>query len=183
TWHTPDRAGTSSKRPRLKLTLAIVVGLTPTQARARGSIRRPDRNPLPSHRATLRHVDHRDREILSRDVRLAVSIDELVLIPEPKSSRVLTPLLNRTGICRHHGPVETRRMLIRLHREPVALRLSVPFRARWERIHDAHTIPVERHTAADLFDIRGRFAEPGCRFDVGRRSLQRHCLLRRVAGP
>ena len=59
-----------------------------------GSVRRPDRNPLTSHRAAFRHVDHRDREILSRDVRLAVSIDERVLVPEPKSSRVLAPLLN-----------------------------------------------------------------------------------------
>src|SRR6188508_1525365 len=130
-----SRHVSSSKNPKSKSTkLAIVVG-APTQARASGSVGRPDRNPLPSHRAALRHVDHRDREILSRDVRLAVSIDELVLIPEPKSSRVLAALLKRTGICRHHGPVETRRMLIRLHREPVALGQSVPLRAWRERIH------------------------------------------------
>ena len=48
-----------------------------------GSVRRPDRDPLPGHRAAFRHVDHRDREILSRDVRLAASIDERVLVPEP----------------------------------------------------------------------------------------------------
>jgi len=59
-----------------------------------GSVRRPDRYPLTSHRAAFRHVDHSDREILSRDVRLAISIDELVLVPEPKSSRVLAALLN-----------------------------------------------------------------------------------------
>ena len=46
-----------------------------------GSVRRPDRNPLAGHRAALRHVDHRDREILSGDVRLAVSIDELSWSP------------------------------------------------------------------------------------------------------
>ena len=72
---------------------------------------------------------------------------------------------------------------VRLHREPVALGHSVPLRAWWERIHDAYTISVVRHTAADLYDIRGRVAEPGCRFDVGRRSSKRHCLLRRVARP
>src|SRR4051812_24094689 len=74
-------------------------------------------------------------------------------------------------------------MLVRLDREPVAPSQSVPLRAWWERIHDADTIPVERHTAADLYDIRGRVAEPGCRFDVGRRSSKRHCLLGRVARP
>src|SRR5262245_8473121 len=156
----PDRAH-GLQSPRTSLTQSRRTGWPLARpVRAAHSVRRPDSNPFPSHRAALRHVDDRDREVLSRDVRLAVSIDELVLVPEPKSSRAFAPLLNRTGICRHHGPVETRRVLVRLHREPVALGQSVSLRAWCERIHGAYTIPVERHTAAALYDLRRPGAHP-----------------------
>lgn len=133
----------------------------------------------------LRHVDDGDRVILFGKRARAISIEQRLLVPEPIAARVLAPPHDGPVRRRHHGPVETRRVPVGLECQPVALEQAVQGGAGFDvkGLEHEHAIRVKRRATTDLYDVRGRIAEPGGCFDVGFRASKSDRFLGRVARP